>query len=110
MSKNRGAMKRGIQNFMQVFGSLLIAIFISGCMTAEQLQRERAEEIRQTRMQEESRCATFGFKRGTSDFSNCMLQLDIQKRNAEALRQATPPLTEKQCRAAGRFWTFMGCQ
>ncbi len=95
---------------VNVFGSVLVTFAVTGCMTSEQMQRVRAEEMRQARMQEENRCTSFGFKRGTSEFSNCMLQLDLQKRNAEALRQARPPLTEKQCRDSGRFWTFMGCQ
>jgi hypothetical protein len=96
---------------VNVFGSVLVTFALTGCMTSEEMQRSRAEEMRQARMLEERRCASFGFKRGTSEFSNCMLQLDIQKRNAAALRESTPPLTEKQCRDAGRYFLpFVGCQ
>jgi hypothetical protein len=97
------------KSFLRAWGFLSLAFAVTGCMTSEEIQRERAEEMRQARLQEERKCLSFGFKRGTSDFSNCMLQLDIQKRNAAALRQASPPLTEKQCRDAGRmFIPFTG--
>jgi len=95
----------------------LTAITLQGCANLSraleqakaQAQEQREERIQAEAMRLESECLRLGFRMGTSEMAQCKLQLQIQERNASALRQAVPPLTERQCREARRFWTVWGC-
>jgi hypothetical protein len=56
---------------------LLAAFFLNAC-TPEMQANMRRNTGRQTTQDMQQECIGFGFKKGTKDFSNCMMQLSIK--------------------------------
>jgi hypothetical protein len=51
--------------------ALLLPLFVAACQTITPEQQ---------RAMDNQKCASFGFKRGTTAFSNCLLRLDLDRR------------------------------
>ncbi|MFT4184881.1 MAG: hypothetical protein QM636_23505 [Rhizobium sp.] len=52
-----------------VLSLVAIALTLSACQTAEQI-----------RAADEARCSSYGFKRGTQSFGNCLMNQDLSRR------------------------------
>jgi hypothetical protein len=57
-----------------------VLFFISGCQTA-------AERHAQIMANDRSKCSAFGFKLGSTEFSNCMMQQDATRSAAREMRK-----------------------
>jgi hypothetical protein len=89
------------------------AALVTGCMSPEQSRRaaereaaQKAAQERQVRAQMESKCDSYGFKRGSSDFSRCLLSLDQQRMDERSRRIADQTRHEEKslrCLAANGF-------
>ncbi|AVA20642.1 hypothetical protein ACXHXG_02595 [Rhizobium sp. LEGMi198b] len=57
---------------MRIFPALsliVIATVLSACQTAEEI-----------RAADEARCSSYGFRRGTENFANCLMNQDLSRR------------------------------
>lgn len=52
-----------------VLSLLAIALVLSSCQTAEEI-----------RAADEARCSGYGFRRGTENFANCLMNQDLSRR------------------------------
>ncbi|MGG6894579.1 MULTISPECIES: hypothetical protein [Rhizobium] len=52
-----------------IFSLLAIAFVLSSCQTAEEI-----------RAADEARCGSYGFKRGSENFANCLMNQDLSRR------------------------------
>jgi len=90
---------------------MLSAVSMTGCMSPEQSRRaaereaaQKAAQERQVRSQMEGKCDSYGFKRGSSDFSRCLLSLDqqrMQERSRRIAEQERHDQRTLQCLASG---------
>jgi len=80
-----------------------IALFVSGCSAPYEAhcdaitnfsagfqcrQDAKAQHEREVNQRNYSaQCTGYGFKQGTNEFANCMMQMDANKRNQDALAQ-----------------------
>ena len=75
----------------KVFGILVLGLLLSGCADyLSEREREREENRRlayeQQMRSDRSTCIGYGYKPDTTQFSNCLMQIDMQ-RKAEIRRQ-----------------------
>ncbi|MDL2401032.1 hypothetical protein [Rhizobium mayense] len=57
---------------MRIFPALsliVVALVLSACQTAEEI-----------RAADEARCSSYGFRRGTENFANCLMNQDLSRR------------------------------
>lgn len=52
-----------------VLSLLAITLLLSSCQTAEEI-----------RAADEARCSSYGFRRGTENFANCLMNQDLSRR------------------------------
>jgi hypothetical protein len=69
-------------------------------------RRINAAEVENRRMQAfMNQCRAYGFSTGSREMSQCLMNLDVQHKNREALQDAVRKNdTEQQCRARGGMW------
>ena len=92
---------------------MLSAVLLTGCMSPEQSRRaaereaaQKAAQERQVRSQMEGKCDSYGFKRGTADFSRCLLSLDRQRMDESsraAAEQTRHQEKSQRCLAASGY-------
>jgi hypothetical protein len=67
----------------------LVLLGLAGCVSQEQLARQRQYEEQQYQAQLARRCLSFGITPGTSEFAQCMSQLDqANEQRRAAIRAA----------------------
>jgi hypothetical protein len=97
---------------------LIFGVFLSGCSTiqsvAEAMQQAEQEKAQRYRASLRTQCMGFGFRDGTQQMASCMMQVDINNKQAEAVRSLRPPpplfTDETDCRRGGWKWTGFVCQ
>jgi hypothetical protein len=60
-----GAMPRS-----EIWAAILLGLLLAGCETTSAAQQRAADE---------SRCRSYGFRRGTDGFSKCLLDIDLDR-------------------------------
>lgn len=53
----------------------ILLLLLAGCVSAEERNQRYAEAIY-------NQCEAYGFKKGTADFSKCVMQTDLANRQA----------------------------
>ena len=67
----------------------LVFLGLAGCVSQEKLARQRQYEEQQYQAQLARRCLSFGITPGTSEFAQCMSQLDqANEQRRAAIRAA----------------------
>lgn len=57
-----------------------LAVLVAGCQTMTPAERRAADE---------DKCATYGFRRGTDSFAECLQRIDLDRRaDARSLRNS----------------------
>lgn len=59
---------------------LLVLVLLAGCTSQEEQNRRYTAAVH-------NRCEGYGFKQGTKEFSNCVMQVDLANRHAAQQRQ-----------------------
>ena len=84
---------------MKKFLVLAICLAVFGCISAEEKTELRLEKEKALVLEDQNKCINYGFSRGTDQFSNCMMQLDISRNEEKALKKALRCEREKQRQA-----------
>jgi hypothetical protein len=71
----------------------LLALILSGallaaCASSEEIAAKRAAAERAAQANRETRCASFGYKNGTPEYSKCLENLYVQQQQLEAVEEA----------------------
>ena len=66
---------------------IFITLLLAGCMTAEEKAQIKLNEEKTIILGHQNRCINYGFKTDTAQFSNCMMQLDLAKKEEKALKE-----------------------
>lgn len=64
------------------------ALLLSGCVSTEEAAARRAAEAQAARSSREARCSSFGYQRGTPDYSHCLESMYVQDQQAAAAEAA----------------------
>jgi len=67
---------------------ILSSLLLSACASREQVAARKAEAERAAEAQRDARCASFGYKVGTPDYSRCLENLYIQDQQTAAAEKA----------------------
>lgn len=66
---------------MQKMLAFVVAFGLFGCASDEEMRRQYVADVN-------AQCRAYGFKPGTPEFSNCLMQIDVDRqRSAEMQRQ-----------------------
>ncbi len=67
---------------------ILLCVLLSACVTSEEraAQRARAEQV--AAVQRDARCASFGYNRGSPEFSKCLESMFVQQQQMAAIEEA----------------------
>src|SRR5258708_24515827 len=70
--------------------SVLVAscVVLSACASRQEIAARKAEAERVAQSKREERCASFGYTRGTPDFSRCLENLYLQDQQTAAAEKA----------------------
>jgi|UniRef100_Q11DK9 colicin import membrane protein len=79
----------------QFMASLLVALSLPGCASFE-------EAIREARMTDRERCASYGYFEGTEPFASCMIKLSTQRQIEAANRRH-----REEMQAANRHFDYL---
>lgn len=66
----------------------LACITLSACASQEQIASRRAEAEQAATAHRETRCSSFGYKRGSSDFNHCLERMYVQDQQQLAAEKA----------------------
>ena len=66
---------------------IFITLLLGGCMTAEERAQIKLNEEKTIILDHQNRCLNYGFKTDTTQFSNCMMQLDLARKEEKALKE-----------------------
>ena len=66
---------------------IVITILLSGCVTPEERAQIKLNKEKALIADDQNRCLNYGFTTGTSEFSNCMMQLDMARKEEKALKE-----------------------
>jgi hypothetical protein len=72
-------------------GMVLLAlarVVLSACASREELAAKKAAAEQVVQAEREKRCASFGYQRGTSDYSKCLESLYLQDQQLAAAEEA----------------------
>ena len=88
-----------MKKICQIVVNILIISLLSGCITPEEKAQLKLEQQRKIIETDNNKCIGYGFTKGTDQFSNCMMQLDISRNEEKALKKALRCEREKQRQA-----------
>lgn len=74
-------------NKFPILINILVFILISGCIKNEGKIDNKLEKEKAITNANKNTCLGYGFSEGTDQFSNCMMQLDISRKEKNALRE-----------------------
>ena len=66
---------------------IFITLLLSGCMTAEERAQIKLNEEKTIILGHQNSCLNYGFTKGTTQFSTCMMQLDLARKEEKALKE-----------------------
>lgn len=66
---------------------IVITILLSGCVTPEERAQIKLNKEKALIEGDKNRCFNYGFTSGTTQFSNCMMQLDLARKEEQALKE-----------------------
>ena len=78
---------------------LFAVLLLYGCVTPEKKTQLQLEKQKTLVLEDQNKCIKYGFSKGTDQFSNCMMQLDISRNEEKALKKALRCEREKQRQA-----------
>ena len=84
---------------MKKFLVLGISLALFGCISAEEKAELKLEKEKALVLEDQNKCINYGFSKGTDQFSNCMMQLDISRNEEKALKKTLRCEREKQRQA-----------
>lgn len=67
---------------------VLVGLALSACASREEIAARKAETERLAASQRDARCASFGHKRGSPDFSRCLESMYVQDQQMAAAKEA----------------------
>ena len=66
---------------------LFTVLLLYGCVSPEEKAQLKLEQQRKIIEADNNKCIGYGFTKGTDQFSNCMMQLDISRKEEAALKK-----------------------
>jgi len=72
----------------RALGLILTCCVLTACASNEQLAQQQAAAEQASQAQHEARCASFGYRPNTPDYSRCLETLYMQERQDAAAQQA----------------------
>ena len=78
---------------------LFAVLSLYGCVTPEEKAQLQLEKEKTLILEDQNKCLGYGFAKGTDQFSNCMMQLDISRNEEKALKKDLRCEREKQRQA-----------
>ena len=76
-----------MKKICKIVANILIISLLSGCITPEEKAQLKLEQQRKIIEADNNKCIGYGFTKGTDQFSNCMMQLDISRKEEAALKK-----------------------
>ncbi len=80
-----------------VFAAIMLAFFAGGCASTSPGEQRSADE---------TRCRTYGFRKGTDAFAKCLLDVDLDRAAERRARLAAPPVYGGPGWHGGRLWRY----
>lgn len=75
---------------MKILMVIAALLFLSSCMTPEEMEMARRQQqlqheqmIAARNQLNDQKCHDYGFKTGSNDYANCRLQLDLEQKREE---------------------------
>ena len=84
---------------MKKFFVFAVCLSLLGCISAEEKANLKLEKEKALILADQNKCLGYGFTKGTDQFSNCMMQLDISREEEKALKKVLRCESEKQRQA-----------
>jgi hypothetical protein len=75
-------------------GAMTLALVLGGCASREELAARHMTML-------EGKCASYGYQKGTSPWSQCLKDLDIAYLNAESRREGAAAQGSTICNTVG---------
>ncbi len=76
-----------MQNRFKIIANILIIILLSGCISVEERAELKLKKERELIDADNNKCVGYGFTKGTNQYANCMMQLDISRKEEYALKE-----------------------